>query len=962
MKQTITINNIQIKGITNNNLFNGEIVLSSNNKQQQLVMKNGMVILINSLQKFNGYSNLYHYTFNHNNKIDKMINNYQSVLSLLHVPNDYLIHAEDIQNKLETNENCEILQRILSLLTIKSNQLISIGFINTITGECLSLFDIVSQANVFQFIISNIFNGNGMYSTIGKTIIQEYLMIEMSNEIGYIIGKVMKMIIEEEFMDLDDKEYLVEVMTLIFNHFVVNSETQKDILFILRNIQKDWKEMTEDMKYVYVNNNKEILCELFELFLTHWKNPKDMIILLQKEIENIKSKKKEKFDIRFEYQIQTIIEECMNQMIIQMKEIWVKILKLFEEIGNMIGQEYSEQNEGIKNMINNVKILLSENIEEVEFSYNKNIDTLSIENNYFNSINSIDSMDDTSDSSEISDNSSSSESSDESDEEEYEDDWNEEIELSNENQINQLENNLFFNNQTLSISSEVLIKFIKENNLDLFHLMQMDDNKTFSNQLLQFFQRIKLSWETKETNSIYLNDKTMSQLFIYLMYCLSNENAFSKDNEVINESMKFITKVLQRDEMILITFDKSNKQKVLLYHKYFFNEKDVNCLLQLFPLIIHQCEDSNIQQFIIPIIKMYIETTNEEIIKEIKENINCLEDIFIELQSKREFIDDNEYLEMIGIIATKFGISFDTELNQLKGMKYKGIDERNMNLINNLLTKSRHNLINYYNKINENELTIGEIIGEGAYAKVKKGYYQGNEVAIKIFEENSYQFKREDFLQEIGLLSLLHHENIIKTYGATIKLNLRESSLFYIINEYASHGSLEMYITKGLLKKNKTSIQRSITLDIVKGLDYLHGMNILHRDLKPANILLGENEKAKISDFGLSTFVKEKENDVILGSFKWMSPERFEKKKYGKESDIYSLAIILWQIFECDEPFKQYDNSDDLEKAICERNERPLFEETPEDMKDIIELCWEKKMNKRLNTKEIIHKLKFDED
>ena len=212
------------------------------------------------------------------------------------------------------------------------------------------------------------------------------------------------------------------------------------------------------------------------------------------------------------------------------------------------------------------------------------------------------------------------------------------------------------------------------------------------------------------------------------------------------------------------------------------------------------------------------------------------------------------------------------------------------------------------------------------------------------------------------MLSLLHHENIIKTYGATIKLNLRESSLFYIINEYATHGSLEMYISKGLLKKNKTSIQRSITLDIVKGLDYLHGMNILHRDLKPANILLGENEKAKISDFGLSTFVKEKENDVILGSFKWMSPERFEKKKYGKESDIYSLAIILWQIFECDEPFKQYDNSDDLEKAICERNERPLFEETPEDMKDIIELCWEKKMNKRLNTKEIIHKLKFGED
>ena len=143
---------------------------------------------------------------------------------------------EDIQEQLEQNKNNEILHKVLSLVTEKSNQLISIGFLHSITGECLSLFEIISRAKVFQFVMTNIFSGKGTFSTIGKIIIQEYFMIEMSNEIGCIIGKTMKLIIEEQFMDLKIKQYLLNVLNMIFDNLIVSTELQKDILFLLRNI------------------------------------------------------------------------------------------------------------------------------------------------------------------------------------------------------------------------------------------------------------------------------------------------------------------------------------------------------------------------------------------------------------------------------------------------------------------------------------------------------------------------------------------------------------------------------------------------------------------------------------------------------------------------------------------------------------------------------------------------------
>ena len=478
-------------------------------------------------------------------------------------------------------------------------------------------------------------------------------------------------------------------------------------------------------------------------------------------------------------------------------------------------------------------------------------------------------------------------------------------------------------------------------------------------------------------NPIYLNDKIISQLLIYLLYCLAQDQPFKGDINVINEVMKFIMKVLERDDMKIMTLKKSSKIHTNISSKYFLHEMKIESLFNLFTIIIYRRDTEFIQEYFIHLLKLYIESDNEKIIELMKENKKWLENIFIELERKE--LITNESLSLIGISCTKYEMNFNLQQNDLfstsksskqfksirssksSGRRSKGFIEGNNNLINQLLLKSKHNLINYFTQINDKELTNVNEIGKGAYATVKKGYYRENEVAIKIFEEDSYQFKREDFLQEIGLLSLLHHENVIKTYGAVLDLYSNKPSVFKIVTEYVSHGSLEMAIANGLLKKNE-SLQQNITIGMIKGLDYLHSMNIIHRDLKPANILIGENNEAKISDFGLSTFACEKELDVIMGSFKWMSPERFLEKKYGKESDIYSMGIIMWQIYEEDEPFKEYDIIDDLKTAVCERNERPVFISTPEFMRDIIELCWNKKCEKRLSTREIIHKLSFNND
>ena len=167
-----------------------------------------------------------------------------------------LIHAESIEQQLQQTEDPVLLEEVIKLVSEKSNHLITVGFINTTTGECQTLFQLISEAKVIQSIVSAICCGNVLYSTIGKKVLEDFCFIDLSRDVGYLIGTTMNMIGDEEIQMDDKQQQLAEIMTTV-ETCLLTTEMRKDIMFVIRNIERDWKQMTTEMKSLFVTMNKE---------------------------------------------------------------------------------------------------------------------------------------------------------------------------------------------------------------------------------------------------------------------------------------------------------------------------------------------------------------------------------------------------------------------------------------------------------------------------------------------------------------------------------------------------------------------------------------------------------------------------------------------------------------------------------------------------------------------------------
>nr|XP_043609302.1 uncharacterized protein LOC122581197 [Erigeron canadensis] len=162
---------------------------------------------------------------------------------------------------------------------------------------------------------------------------------------------------------------------------------------------------------------------------------------------------------------------------------------------------------------------------------------------------------------------------------------------------------------------------------------------------------------------------------------------------------------------------------------------------------------------------------------------------------------------------------------------------------------------------------------------------------------------KQGFFAEIEMLTNCKHQNIVSLLGFC-----DEDRHMILIYELVSNGSLDDYLGSTTNYINLTWAQRiHICLDIAHGLDYLHTNTkdkptIVHRDIKSANILLDNNWNAKIADFGLSKLHPLNQigstlkTNNLAGTEVYMDPEYMKTGKLKKESDIYSLGIVLFEI------------------------------------------------------------------
>ncbi|KAL6853557.1 hypothetical protein ACP4OV_019586 [Aristida adscensionis] len=188
-------------------------------------------------------------------------------------------------------------------------------------------------------------------------------------------------------------------------------------------------------------------------------------------------------------------------------------------------------------------------------------------------------------------------------------------------------------------------------------------------------------------------------------------------------------------------------------------------------------------------------------------------------------------------------------------------------------------------------------IGSGGYGKVYKGILaDGTRLAIKRAEYGSKQGAVE-FKNEIELLSRVHHRNLVSLIGFCYEQG--EQMLVY---EYVPNGTLRQNLqARGIYLDWKKRLR--IALGSARGLAYLHELAdppIIHRDVKSTNILLDDNLKAKVSDFGLSKLVADTEkghvSTQVRGTLGYLDPEYYMTQQLTEKSDVYSFGVVMLEI------------------------------------------------------------------
>lgn len=178
-----------------------------------------------------------------------------------------------------------------------------------------------------------------------------------------------------------------------------------------------------------------------------------------------------------------------------------------------------------------------------------------------------------------------------------------------------------------------------------------------------------------------------------------------------------------------------------------------------------------------------------------------------------------------------------------------------------------------------NNFAERNVLGRGGFGVVYKGELEdGTLIAVKRMEAAVVSNKGlNEFQSEIAVLTKVRHRHLVALLGYCAEGNER-----LLVYEYMPQGTLAQHLFDykmlGIRPLDWTK-RMIIALDVARGLEYLHGLahrSFIHRDLKPSNILLGDDLRAKVSDFGLVKLAPDGKFSVetrLAGTFGYLAPE-----------------------------------------------------------------------------------------
>ena len=183
----------------------------------------------------------------------------------------------------------------------------------------------------------------------------------------------------------------------------------------------------------------------------------------------------------------------------------------------------------------------------------------------------------------------------------------------------------------------------------------------------------------------------------------------------------------------------------------------------------------------------------------------------------------------------------------------------------------------------------------------------------------------EALKSEIALLKDLYHPNIVAYLGCETS-----PEFVSIFLEYVPGGTIARIYTDHA--RFEEQLVKFFTAQILEGLAYLHGLNILHRDLKGDNILVDANGICKIADFGISKQSADAYDSFVQatnmkGSIYWMAPEMIHspnERTYSGKIDIWSLGCVVLEMWSGDRPWGKLVPQAAMFQVFSQKSKPPL--------------------------------------
>jgi serine/threonine protein kinase len=247
-------------------------------------------------------------------------------------------------------------------------------------------------------------------------------------------------------------------------------------------------------------------------------------------------------------------------------------------------------------------------------------------------------------------------------------------------------------------------------------------------------------------------------------------------------------------------------------------------------------------------------------------------------------------------------------------------------------------------------------LGKGAFGEVFKGTYRKGRVAIKVYDFQGRLALEEKTMvrQEAEVMEGLRSEYLVGFRGLCL------DPRYCLVMEFCKGGTLRARLNQTSQTLNPVE-QMRWAMQTSYGLYQLHSVNILHRDLKGENILLDKLNHAKVADFGLSIVKSSSASHSKsggggsrggAGTLPWMAPELHDEKPNSRETDIYSLGVVLWEIVSRKLPYAGLTVGKMISKTVQGKRD-PLPSPCPEVFRLMILACWNLEPSERPTAEQV---------